>query len=124
MFFPYGNYGSQQLQTLNLIRVNNLEEAKSYQIPPNSTVALFDANEDIMYIKSSDCSGFTNIRTFSFVEVPSEQVKTSTTSNYITKDDLLNFKMEVADYVQQLIREEKTGQTRTNGRSKGPNKEP
>ena len=36
----------------NLIRVNGIDGAKAYQMPANSTVALFDANEDVMYIKS------------------------------------------------------------------------
>lgn len=34
----------------------------------NSTVALFDSNEDIMYIKTTDGAGFPSIRTFNFAE--------------------------------------------------------
>ena len=41
-----------QMTTQNLIRVNGIDGAKAYQMPANSTVALFDNNEDIMYIKT------------------------------------------------------------------------
>ena len=36
---------------------------------PNSTAALFDSNDDILYIKSTDGAGFPTIRTFRFSEV-------------------------------------------------------
>ena len=32
----------------NLIRVNGIDGAKAYQMPANSTAALFDANNDIL----------------------------------------------------------------------------
>lgn len=46
-----------QEQTQNLIRVNGIEGAKTYQMSANSTVALFDSNEDIMYIKTTYTAG-------------------------------------------------------------------
>lgn len=51
----------QQEQPQNLIRVNGLEGAKAYQMSANSTVALFDANNDLMYVKSTDGAGFPSI---------------------------------------------------------------
>ena len=47
-----------------LTRVTGIDGAKAYQMTPNSTVALFDNNEDIMYIKTTDGAGFPTIRTF------------------------------------------------------------
>ena len=40
----------QQEPTQSLIRVNGIEGAKAYQMNANSTVALFDSNNDIMYV--------------------------------------------------------------------------
>lgn len=40
--------------SLMLTRVTGLEGAKAYQMPANSTVALFDNNDDLMYIKTTD----------------------------------------------------------------------
>ena len=50
-----------QEQTQSLIRVNGIDGAKAYQMPANSTVALFDSNEDVMYVKSTDGAGFRSI---------------------------------------------------------------
>ena len=59
----------QMSQTQELIRVTGIDGAKAYQMPPNSVVPLFDANNDIMYIKSTDGAGFPSIRAFSFAPI-------------------------------------------------------
>lgn len=46
---------------LTLTRVTGIDGAKAYQMPPNSTVALFDNNEDLMYIKITDGAGYYDI---------------------------------------------------------------
>ena len=73
MNYPYYNFQPFQ-QKQELIRVNGLEGAKNYPLSPGSTVALFDAESDIMYIKSMDAGGFPLIRTFSFIETTSKPV--------------------------------------------------
>ena len=62
----YNQPYQQQIQNIqqepqNLIRVNGIEGARAYNMPPNSTVALFDGNEDIMYIKTTDGAGYYDI---------------------------------------------------------------
>ena len=39
--------------------MNGIEGAKNYPLSPGSTVALFDAESDIMYIKSMDAGNMT-----------------------------------------------------------------
>lgn len=60
---------------MQLIRVTGMDGAKAYQMPPNSVVPLFDADNDIMYVKSTDGAGFPTIRAFAFqpVENPTPQ---------------------------------------------------
>ena len=73
MNYPYyNNYFQPQRQ--ELIKVNGLEGAKNYPLSPGSTVPLFDAESDIMYIKTMDAGGFPSIRTFSFIETTSKPV--------------------------------------------------
>ena len=72
MNYPYYNFQPYQ-QKQELIRVNGLEGAKNYPLSPGSTVALFDADSDTMYIKSMDAGGFPSIRTFTFTEMQSIQ---------------------------------------------------
>ena len=71
MNYPYYNSYFQP-QRQELIKVNGLEGAKNYPLSPGSTVALFDADSDTMFIKSMDAGGFPSIRTFSFMETTSK----------------------------------------------------
>lgn len=78
MNYPYyNNYFQPQRQ--ELIKVNGLEGAKNYPLSPGSTVPLFDAESDIMYIKSMDAGGFPSIRTFSFMETTSKPTDSTET---------------------------------------------
>ena len=40
-----------------IVRVNGIQGAQAYQTGANSSVALFDANEDFFYIKTTDGAG-------------------------------------------------------------------
>lgn len=84
---PYFN-GNNNNQ---LTRVTGIEGAKTFQMFPNSTVALFDSNEDLMYIKSTDGGGFPTIRTFKFEEVTNapKQDTSLDLSDYITREELI-----------------------------------
>lgn len=54
--------GQMNTQPSQIIRVNGLPGAQAYQMGANASVALFDANEDYFYIKSTDGAGFASIR--------------------------------------------------------------
>lgn len=105
-FNPYQNPISQnnnfstQLQQNNLIRVTGIDGAKAYQMSPNSSVALFDSDSDIMYVKTTDGAGFPTIRTFRFEpieDVPKVQ------DAYITRDEFDALKQEVEKYGKQFV---------------------
>lgn len=99
-----------QEQTQNLIRVNGIDGAKTYQMAPNSTVALFDSNEDIMYIKTTDGAGFPSIRTFAFTEVK-EQNKPVQQIDYISREEFEEFKKELMNNGKQSIQRSKSNLT-------------
>ena len=94
MNYPYYNFQPFQ-QKQELIRVNGLEGAKNYPLSPGSTIALFDAESDIMYIKSMDAGGFPSIRTFSFMETTSKLTDT-------TESRISNLEMEIANIKEAL----------------------
>jgi hypothetical protein len=96
---PYINQPA--VQSTNLTRVTGIDGAKAYQMPANSTVALFDNNEDLMYIKTTDGAGFPTIRCFEFKERV-DTVK-PVSEEYVSKQEFETFKKEVAEYVQQSI---------------------
>ena len=96
-----------QGQTQSLIRVNGIDGAKTYQMSANSTVALFDSNDDIMYIKSTDGAGFPSIRTFSFTEIK-EQAKPVQQVDYISREEFEEFKKELMNNGKQSISRSKS----------------
>ena len=93
-----------QVNTQNLIRVNGIDGAKAYQMPANSTVALFDNNEDIMYIKTTDGAGFPAIRTFAFNEVVANTNPIQDTVDYVTRDEFNKLKEELLNGKQSISR--------------------
>ena len=100
----------QQEQPQNLIRVNGLEGAKAYQMSANSTVALFDANNDLMYVKSTDGAGFPSIRTFTFSELQ-EEPKSEQNVDYVSRQEFEEFKKEWMNNGKQSIQRSKSNIT-------------
>lgn len=89
--YPY--YPPQQVQAL--VKVTGLDGAKAYQMPPNSAVPLFDANDDVFYVKTTDGAGFPTVRAFRFEPIdltPQQQV-----GDYVTKDEFKSFVAEIKE---------------------------
>lgn len=66
MYPPYPPLGIGQQPVNGLIPVNGRGGADAYPMPPNSAVALFDENEDIMFIKRTDGAGFPTVLSYRF----------------------------------------------------------
>lgn len=66
-------------------RVTGVEGARAYQLPPNSSMPLFDGNQDVFYAKFTDGAGFPTIRAFSFTEIPLEP---QAGAQYVTRQEL------------------------------------
>lgn len=112
-FYPQSMNNQQivpQEQPQNLIRVNGIDGAKAYQMNANSTVALFDANEDILYIKNTDGAGFPSIRIFKFDEV-TETTKSEEKQDYISRKEFEEFKKELMNNGKQSISRSKSNLT-------------
>lgn len=56
-----------------LVSVTGIEGAKAYQLPPNSSMPLFDKDSDTLYVKTTDGAGFPTIRAFRFEPMEQEQ---------------------------------------------------
>lgn len=99
------------MQGQSLIRVNGIDGAKAYQMGANSQVALFDANEDIFYVKVTDGAGFPSIRTFRFEEV-SQNVSRETLSNndYVSRAEFEELK-EMINNGKFNIQQKSAGKT-------------
>ena len=96
------NYqNAMQVQIKSLTRVNGLEGAKAFQVMPRETVALFDGNDDIFYIKSADDGGFPTIKAYRFAEIDLTGEKL--TNDYVIKSEFEELRNEVKKYADQYI---------------------
>lgn len=89
--YPQTSYSSQtriQQPVNGLIRVTGMEGAKAYPLPPNSNIALFDGNEDILYVKYTDGAGFPTIRVFEFHEIAPKMIEAEPVQENVSKDDI------------------------------------
>lgn len=89
----YTNQYNNTTSNNNIIWVKGKENARSMQLPPNSTVILLDSEVGKFYIKTTDDIGLGKIRIFSYVEQPDNGNGQSVTSNsnldlsnYVTKE--------------------------------------
>ena len=108
MNYPYYNFQPFQ-QKQELIRVNGLEGAKNYPLSPGSTIALFDAESDIMYIKTMDAGGFPSIRTFSFMEMTSKPTDTTETRLSAIEEEIASIK-EVLNGIKPISKQKQSSQ--------------
>jgi hypothetical protein len=98
------NYQPNHPQSLNLIRVTGIDGAKAYQMPPNSVVPLFDAENDIMYVKSTDGAGFPTIKTFAFTPY---EISQQSNNDYVTRAEFEELKGMIING-KQFISEQTT----------------
>ena len=98
-----------------LLKVNGIEGAKAFGTKPNSMVALFDANEDIFYIKTTDSANFPSIKKFRFTEVNEDE---ETSSKYVTVEEFNKFKEEIMDNGKQSIQQQRKYTNNNDSKSK------
>lgn len=105
--YQYNQMSQQYIDRLNntrntqtycnneLIRVTGIDGAKAYQTQPNSTVALFDGNEDIFYIKTTDGANFPTIRSFKFVPYEPEKETITNNIDFVNRTEFEEFKTKI-----------------------------
>lgn len=82
----------------NLIWVQGEAGAKSYLVAPNTTVQLWDSENQVIYLKSADGSGMPSIKTLDYTirdaQKPQEPIK-EVEGKYISKDELNGLKSQI-----------------------------
>lgn len=86
-----------------LVSVTGIEGAKAYQLPPNSSMPLFDQNNDILYLKTTDSAGYPTIRTFSFKAVEQADQKPQPV-DYVPRSEF----DQLSEKVEKLISNRRT----------------
>ena len=86
-FNPYGYQPNMyQQKTNNLIFVNGMEGAKSYQIQPNQMIMLLDSDSPIVYKKTANGYGQAIIEAFELVPIQEHKEN----DKYVLKTDFDN----------------------------------
>ncbi len=78
--------------------------AKSYLIAPNSTVALWDSEKTVIYLKSADASGMPSMKILDYTIRDSESsVKNALAdSDFATKEDISSIQEQINSLNKQL----------------------
>lgn len=97
-YSPFNQFQNYSIRQESITRVTGEEGAKAYQMAPNSSAALFDGNEDIFYLKTTDGAGFPTIRKFKFEEIQAKTPEPAEESDYITREEFEQFREEIRNY--------------------------
>lgn len=105
----YNNQLNQQTQNSNgLIWVQGIEGAKSYLVAPNTTVQLWDSENQVIYLKSADASGMPSMKVLDYkirdMQQAQAQPVMQAQPDYVTREELAEFKA-------QILRRLKNGQS-------------
>ena len=86
-----------------LLWVSGEVGAKSYLVAPNSTVLLMDSDDAVFYLKSADSAGLPTLRTFSYVEIESNQNKQKSSEvqkEFVDREEFELFKNEILEKIK------------------------
>lgn len=92
------NVATQQPTQNGIIWVQGEAGAKSYLVAPNTTVQLWDSENQVIYLKSADASGMPSIKTLDYTIREAKQTTVPTIGSepiYATKDELNALRAEL-----------------------------
>ena len=119
---PQLNWQMPQTQSVaipgpQLTRVNGIDSAKAFPTVANAMYALFDENDDILYIKQTDASNYPTLKRYRFVL---EEEKPVVAPRYVTVEEFNKFKEELLNAKQSVRAESGSNKSKwdSNGSSR------
>lgn len=88
-------------QQSGLIWVKGISEANAYQLQPGSTVALWDTDEQVVYIKSADQTGRPSVTILDYTD-RSAKPENDQVQNYATTEQINTLQNQINEIVQKL----------------------
>lgn len=91
-------------QQSGVIWVQGEAAAKSYLVAPNTTVALFDSEEQTIYMKSLDATGMPSMKILDYTirESPRQAHQNGLREDFATKEDISTLKAEIERIKEDL----------------------
>ena len=92
------------------------EAAEKYPTPRDCEAAIFDEDEDYLYIKKTDTNGGVTLTRYRLEEEP---IPRFDPKKYVTVDDFKSFKEEILDGFNSLQKSITAGHNKPNGNNNG-----
>ena len=90
------------INVTDLISINGRAGADAFRLDaPNSRVALFDANEDIFYIKATDGAGYPTVKAFRFNEI-TDTATSTVPGDFISREEFDKFKTDLEEAMRNV----------------------
>ena len=122
------SYSSQPQQNANsIIWVQGEAGAKSYLVAPNTTVQLWDSEDQVIYLKSADASGMPSMKILDYKirdtsspaqqtqAIVNEPVNPVPNADYVTRDELKAFETQIQEQIANIARSRKVNAKKENG---------
>lgn len=103
--FNTGYNQIQQNQNNNIIFVQGEVGAKSFQLQPNQSVMLLDNDDSKFYIKTTDSTGMSTLKSYRFEEIK-DASRGFIENKYVTKEDIICYihtRIKVKHTIQMII---------------------
>lgn len=96
---------SQQNQQSNgIIWVQGEAGAKSYLVAPNTTIQLWDSENQVIYLKSADASGMPSMKVLDYTIRDGEQKQNNLNNQveYVTKNDFESLTKKIKELEEKI----------------------
>lgn len=97
-YVPQMPQAQPQQQSNGIIWVQGEAGAKSFMVAPNTTVQLWDSEDQVIYLKSADASGMPNMKILDYTirQAGNQQAAPALMqSDYVTRDELSAFEEKI-----------------------------
>lgn len=111
----------QQPQTTGIIWVSGEAGARGYMVSPNTTVQLWDSDQQVIYLKSADASGMPSLKILDYTirdQTPKNtpmsvsNVAAVNPSDYVTKTEFDDLKMKFEAFcAKKPVKQQKKEET-------------
>lgn len=102
---PQFSQNNQQNQPLGgLIWVQGEAGAKSYLVAPNTTIQLWDSENQVIYLKSADASGMPSMKILDYTIRDGEQKQNNLNNQveYVTKNDFESLTRKIKELEKKI----------------------
>lgn len=104
-YYPMYPYATQQTQTNGLTWISGIEAAKAWYVAPNTTVALWDSEAQVIYVKSADATGMPSMKILDYALRGTESHAdgvSDTKVDYLTRGDLDALYEQISDLRDEI----------------------